>query len=555
MPDIIQKMQMANSRSFYYWILVGTIVICYFAAAKARLPLTVEFNIVSIVIFASEGIALGAALFFGKKVWPGIFLGQLLVALDAGMGITASVEISVINALEAVLGVYLFERYHLNRELQHMRDVVGLSLLIVCVLQPFSAFLGNTVLLMHGIISSGIFLQSTLSWWFGNVMGQLLFAPFVLLFLLNYKHIRMTEFLLYGSIFALFLYIVEIILQIENLALLLIFTIPVVTYVLAQKGMVYGTFLVILVAVFSSYSIFLGTGVFSKDSLWDNIINVNFYILAHVFMVLITGALFEERKQQASLLEERIKEEVERNRQQQVMMFQQNRMAQMGEMIAMIAHQWKQPLSSLSVQIHILTKKYETGTLDNDAVSDFRKRSEQMITYMSETINDFRHFFKPDKTKTVFDVHEAVEGVYRIIEPMIHRYGIEIVMNTGTGCMVYGYPNEFSQALLNILNNAKNVLLERRIENPKIHIAVSAESEHVVITVEDNAGGISNKFIDRIFDPYFSTKEEKNGTGLGLYMSRMIISRHMQGTIRVENRKRGAYFEISLPKSDKAPRV
>ena len=549
--NMIDKMQTANSRSVYYWILVAVVATLYFVAAKARLPLTVEHNIVSIVIFASEGIALGAALFFGKKVWPGIFLGQLLVALDAGMGIPVSVEISAVNALEAVLGVYLFERYRLNKELSHMRDIVGLGILIVCVLQPFSALFGNMALWIHGVIEGSSYLQSTLSWWFGNVMGQLLFTPFVLLLLSNYKRIRMVEFLLYGTAFAIFLYIVEMVFRVENLSLLLIFTIPVVTYVLARKGMVYGTFLVILVAVFSSYSIFLGTGVFSKESMWDNIINVNFYILAHIFMVLIAGVLFEERKQQELLLQKRVEREVERNRQQQMMMFQQSRFVQMGEMIAMIAHQWRQPLHSLSLLIHVAVKKYEAGTLDAAAVSDFQKRSQQMITHMSETIDDFRNFFKPDKTKTDFDLHDALMDVIHIVEPMIQRYGIEVVTNMDSGCVVYGYPNEFSQAILNILNNAKDALLEQCVENPKIYIGIKKEKGRAVVTVEDNAGGIPLSFIDKIFDPYFSTKENKNGTGLGLYMSRIIVSEHMHGTIDVANKDEGACFTLILPMPDR----
>ncbi len=548
--NIIDKMQMANRHSVYYWILVAGIATLYFVAAKARLPLTVEHNIVSIVIFASEGIALGTALFFGKRVWPGIFLGQLLVALDAGMEILPSVEISAVNALEAVLGVYLFERYRLDRKLSHMRDVVGLVILIVCILQPFSALFGNMALLIHGVIDSGSYLKSTLSWWFGNVMGQLLFAPFVLLLLLNHKRIRMAEFLLYGTAFAIFLYFVEMVFRVENLSLLLIFTIPVVTYILAHKGMVYGTFLVILVAIFSSYSIFLGTGAFSRESMWDNIINVNFYILAHVFMVLIAGVIFEERKQQEHMLQERVKMEVERNRQQQMMLFQQSRFVQMGEMIAMIAHQWRQPLHSLSLLIHVAVKKYEAGTLDGAAVSDFQKRSQQMITHMSETIDDFRNFFKPDKTKTDFDVYDALMDVMHIIEPMIQRYGIEVITSIDTGCVVYGYPNEFSQAVLNILNNAKDALLERRVEDPKIHIGIKEAQGKVVITIEDNAGGIPESLIDKIFDPYFSTKENKNGTGLGLYMSRIIITEHMHGTIGVTNGDAGACFRLSLPISD-----
>ena len=549
MFEKFQNMKSVKHNSISYFLLILSIAVAYFIAAKLSFALSSSHDIVTIVIFASEGIALGSVLFFGTKVWPGVFLGQLLVALNSGMDIVPSVSISIINSFEAIIAFYLFHYYRLDNRLLRLKDVVGLILLIVLVLQPFSAILGNTVLLMDGIIQSHEYLKSLFSWWFGNVMGQLLFAPFTLLFLHNYKHIQFVEYLFYGMMFGIFIYILEVEIDIENLSLLLTFTIPVVIMVNAYKGLVYGSLLAIIVAIVSSYSIYLGVGVFSANSLLDNIININFFILTHISMVLISGVLFEERKQTEYLLQMKVNTELDRNKEQQLLMFQQSRLAQMGEMIAMIAHQWRQPLNALSLANQLLVVKYKLGKLDDKVVDSFNQKSKKLIKHMSTTIDDFRNFFRSDKEKKRFCINESVDKVLSMTKSMIEVDNISIDFATQELYYTDGYPNEFSQAILNLINNAKDALIESVSENKQIYIFIEEKEELIYIYIDDNAGGVPEEIIDKIFDPYFSTKENKNGTGLGLYMVKMIIVDHLHANITVSNTKEGARFTISVPRS------
>lgn len=549
MFDRFQNMKSIKHSSIVYFMLISSIAVAYFIAAKVSLGLSNEHDIVTIAIFTSEGIALGAALYFGKKIWLGIFLGQLLLALDNGIEVLPAVEIAIINSLEVLIAIFLFDKFKLDRQLRHLKDMIGMVLLIMFVLQPFSAVLSNTALLMHGALPSNEYLKSILSWWFGNVMGQLLFAPFILLLLHGYQRLRFLNFVSYSAIFATFIYILEVKIDIINLSLLLTFTIPVVIFVVSHKGLIYGTFLAIIVAIISSYSVYLGVGAFSTNSLFDNIININFFILAHISMVLIVGVLFEERKERATLLQKQVHIEIEKNREQQLLMFQQSRLAQMGEMIAMIAHQWRQPLNNLSLVNQMIVSKYKRGKLDDDVVTSFNQKSKKLINHMSATIDDFRTFFKSDKEKQRFCVNESIEKVLNMTESMIGLNNISLEYDEKKSYYTYGYPNEFSQAILNLVSNAKDALIEKELDKKRIHIFIEESNESIVVNIQDNAGGVPKEIIDKIFDPYFSTKENKNGTGLGLYMVKMIIIDHMHADITVSNIKDGANFKITLPKS------
>lgn len=553
MFDIIQNLRDEKSHSLAYAALVLILAALYILAAKVRIPLTEPQDIVSVVIFASEGIALGAALFFGAKVWPGIFIGQLVVALTGHMGLLPSLEISLVNSAEAVLAVHLFNRYHLDNQLRHLRDVIGLMILIVLVLQPLSAIGGSTALWVHGLIPHSAYLQTLFSWWFGNVMGQILFAPFVLLMLHHYRKIHPGIFLLYGLVFAGYLYWLELGLVILNPSLLLTLTVPAVIWIVSRKGLTYGTFLAIIVAVISSYSAFHHVGAFSSQSLTNNIININFYILANVSAILISGILIEERKQNEQRLHEKVAAEVVRNKKQQVLMFHQSRLAQMGEMIAMIAHQWRQPLNNLALVNQMIVIKFRRDKLDEAEMNSFHEKSKDLISHMSETINDFRNFFRPEKEKQNFCVTEVIEKVISLTESLGEMHQIRIDLEAGDELLyTYGYPNEFSQAILNLLTNAKDALVENDPETKWIKIRIQSTKEEIIITVEDNAEGIPEANMEKIFDPYFSTKEDKNGTGLGLYMVKMIIVEHMQSDIQVANTESGARFTITLPKGSEA---
>jgi len=258
--------------------------------------------------------------------------------------------------------------------------------------------------------------------------------------------------------------------------------------------------------------------------------------------------LHQEIRKLNENLEERVKIEVAKNREKDKMMFSQSRLAQMGEVISMIAHQWRQPLNSLSLLNQTILLKYDRYKLNDEAMEFFKVHSKKQIHEMSKTIDDFKDFFKPQKVQTRFLLNDVLENLLDIVKPIYLSHDVSVKMNITQEYPIVGYQNELGQAVLNILNNAKDALIDNEIEKKELNISVEEVSEKIHIIISDNAGGIPEDCIDNIFDPYFSTKEDKNGTGLGLYMTKMIIEEHMRGRIIASNNPLGAIFTIVLEK-------
>ena len=228
----------------------------------------------------------------------------------------------------------------------------------------------------------------------------------------------------------------------------------------------------------------------------------------------------------------------------------QARLAQMGEMIAMIAHQWRQPLNNLSLANQLLISKYKKNKLDDKTMQEFSENSKKQITQMSETVDDFRNFFKEKKEKTKFCVNELIDDILNMTHHVYVNDGIDLQFIQKESLYIYGHPNELGQVLLNILNNAKDALNEQNKAYKKIFITLEKQDGYVCINIEDNAGGIPQSIQEQIYDPYFSTKDEKNGTGLGLYMAKMIIHEKFQGMLTFENTNDGAIFQIMIKDKD-----
>ena len=227
-------------------------------------------------------------------------------------------------------------------------------------------------------------------------------------------------------------------------------------------------------------------------------------------------------------------------------LFYQSRLAQMGEMLSMIAHQWKQPLSEISGIFMELETACRFKKINDDYVLDCAKDGDKITEFMSRTIEDFRNFFKPDKVKKRFCINKAIDEAFTIIGATISNSGIKIEIKEEGKVYSYGYPNEFAQVILNIFLNARDVLLSRRVTNPQITLKIYRKGDKSYLEIIDNAGGIDSKIMENIFDPYFSTKEKVDGSGLGLYMSKMIIEKSMGGRLWAENIKDGAKFMIEV---------
>ena len=239
---------------------------------------------------------------------------------------------------------------------------------------------------------------------------------------------------------------------------------------------------------------------------------------------------------------------LEKRLENEYLLMQQSKLATMGEMIGHIAHQWRQPLSQLGGIFMNLDASYAHKELDAKSMSEHIRKGNELIKYMSQTIDDFRHFFEPNQTQEYFDVTRYVQNAVHIIEASFTYYHIDLEVSSQKNIpLIKGYASEFSQVILNLLDNAKDVLIEREISSPKITIEIFTKEDQVIITIQDNAGGIEKAHIDKIFDIYFSTKQKKGGSGLGLYMSKLILDKKSMGHINVNNVKDGACFTINIP--------
>ncbi|HEY3309159.1 MAG TPA: transporter substrate-binding domain-containing protein [Desulfuromonadaceae bacterium] len=246
------------------------------------------------------------------------------------------------------------------------------------------------------------------------------------------------------------------------------------------------------------------------------------------------------------MLEERVITEVEKNREQDRIMIHQGRLAAMGEMIGNIAHQWRQPLNNIGLLIQGLEIDFRDQALTAESMRLQVSKCMSLINYMSGTIDDFRNFYRPNKRKEPFVVSDAVDRVLSLVKATLNNQGIILnVIGNGAGS-VDGYVNEYSQVLLNIINNSKDALLESSRKDPIITVCCDKLGEKSVVTIHDNAGGVSDIVIDKIFDPYFTTKEQAQGTGIGLYMAKMIIEKNMHGLLTVSNTDEGALFRIEV---------
>jgi len=245
---------------------------------------------------------------------------------------------------------------------------------------------------------------------------------------------------------------------------------------------------------------------------------------------------------ESELLTLKVKEEEEKNRFQVEMMKEQSRLVQMGEMLSMIAHQWRQPLSAIAAAAGSLQIKAKMDKLEKETLIEIAEKITGFSLHLSSTIDDFRNFFKSNKmsTKTNFEV--ILQSVLSIIEGSMKENSITLQINIKDVEEFTSYENELKQVLLNLMKNAEDALVENEISEPKIEISIEKKS----FTIKDNAGGIPKEIIDKIFDPYFSTKMKKDGTGLGLYMSKMIIEDHCNGYLKVINDVDGALFTITI---------
>ncbi|MGE4317328.1 MAG: ATP-binding protein [Deferribacterales bacterium] len=266
-------------------------------------------------------------------------------------------------------------------------------------------------------------------------------------------------------------------------------------------------------------------------------------------------------------LEERVKMEMSKRITNERLFFEQKKFADMGQMMNAIAHQWRQPINSVGLYVQLIYESFKDGTLDSDTLENFKSDTLQLVQHMSKTIDDFRSFFDPRTKETNFEAINAVVDTITLVEAQLKHNSIGFTVScrcplkefescnslTRPPCeypetLVCGFSSEFRQVLMNLVQNAKDALSVKTGEK-YIQIAVLALKDSVNISISDNGGGIPEDALNKVFDPYFTTKPQGKGTGIGLYMSKMIIEEHMNGKISASNSEEGAVFTIYLPKA------
>lgn len=252
------------------------------------------------------------------------------------------------------------------------------------------------------------------------------------------------------------------------------------------------------------------------------------------------------------LLEQRINEALVDIRHKDRLLIQQGRQAAMGEMISNIAHQWRQPLNNIALLIQNLQFLCTNGELLPQQCDQDVTKALEIIQFMSGTINNFRNIFRQDDTPQRFSVNQAVAKIVDFLAAGMAGHGITVTCVEKEDVWITGYPGEYNQVLINILNNAREALLFRMAAKPRIRITVCKEKGQGVVTVRDNGGGIDAEILPKIFDPYFTTKFKSQGTGLGLFMAKAIIENNMQGRLTARNINGGAEFRIEIACPDTA---
>jgi len=290
-------------------------------------------------------------------------------------------------------------------------------------------------------------------------------------------------------------------------------------------------------------------------------LGISAYVLKPIDIYKLEGTLIkaiEPKILKEKLIEknEKLKIEVKKNKENQQIMVTQSRFAAMGEMINMIAHQWRQPLASIgtasfNLKYKVLTEKYNLETKEGriEQADFFSKKLDEIEFYvqnLTTTIDDFRNFYKSDKTLVNKTIDNPITNSLKIIQKDLESNNINLILNFKSQNKINIYENEIIHVLINILKNAQDKFLEKEFQNAKIEIETQDLENSVQVDIYDNGGGIEESNLDVIFEPYFSTKKEKNGTGIGLYMSKIIVEKHHQGQLYARNIGEGVCFSIIL---------
>lgn len=254
-----------------------------------------------------------------------------------------------------------------------------------------------------------------------------------------------------------------------------------------------------------------------------------------------------------STLKRRISQEISQNREKDKMMLSQAKRATMGEMISMIAHQWRQPIATIGLISDNLSLDVALDEVTTEKISSSTTMINDQVQYLSKTIDDFSNYFRPENNQESFTVEQFYNEIIAIIGKSLEHRGIAITFDFKSDSVITTHRRELMQICLNLINNSKDAIVDKKIQNGHIHFLHRFVTDKDQIHISDNGGGIPEEIIESIFDPYFSTKTDKNGTGLGLYMSKTLAQQHLNGDLIAINNPKGAVFIITISQYHEAP--
>lgn len=360
-----------------------------------------------------------------------------------------------------------------------------------------------------------------------NYLLSFIAASLILRLRISKSFYTQVSYFLYGSAFVSFV-ILLLFVQHDEFRLIWFYLLVIAAYIIGGVGT--GN----LIAILSIITIIIVSSFYDLELSW---VAINTAISSLIIMSFFIRAY---TKRIIDFEQEIIK--------QQNFMISQSRLAAMGEMMSMVAHQWRQPLSTTTLMI--ADKKLNLmfkGEKSQDEIDLLDKISDTLL-YLSDTVDDFQTYFKPEKSTQVIELSKLMNRLVQLSESRLKIADVQMsIGGEYKDETINIYVNEILQVLLNIINNSIDVMLEKDVKSRQIWINLDLQNQKLLITIEDNAGGIKEEVLEKVFEPYFSTKS-KNGTGLGLYMSKMIVDKHIGGAIEVQNTKRGALFKITLPK-------
>ena len=436
-----------------------------------------------------------------------------------------------------MLDNFLTSGHHFSKEDENLQRFRFALLNVLMFVAAFFTFLNYLAAIGGKIVSSPLFELVLLTY-------VLLSIPFQYMLRRGKKYYFFgVGFFVFGSL-AMF-YAALFIHTEDQFRLITFFLILFITYVLLgrKSGVMLGLFILISIFLIDhNYTLLLAAPTMSTFT--------TFFIIFNIFLYFFLAKVENDEKEFVRLnnkLKAKVSHEVEQRLEQEKMLLQQCRMASMGEMIDSIAHQWRQPLMSINAILLNMDRSIELKTNPDVYLEDKMDEVITLTTHMSQTIEDFRSLFKIDKEKHNFDVTASIVHVLTLCASSTKD--VQIVFDTSKKISYTGYENELIQVMIILLSNALEALKTRQIENKYLSITCTLKMNVLQIIMQDNAGGIKKENIEKVFDPYFTTKFNTGGSGLGLYIAKIIIERNMKGKLTVHTLNNGAAFKIVIPES------